>query len=162
MSTIEVPRRSVKRAVIALVIRSCGEREPPQVLAVTNRRYGGLSLPGGKVEAHEHPRDALVRELWEETALDVDPLAVVEIAAGVNTVADEQCLVGVHLVFFARGTPRDVEEGTRHEWTTWASLLERSPFRAFYERHFPDGIRHLRVTRFASAYASALGRFLGA
>ncbi len=34
-------------------------------------RPGAWTLPGGGVEHGEHPRDAVVRECWEETGLEV-------------------------------------------------------------------------------------------
>ena len=38
---------------------------------------GSWSIPGGKVEPGESPHAAVVREVWEETGLDVEPLALV-------------------------------------------------------------------------------------
>jgi len=42
---------------------------------------GGMwELPGGKVEAGEDPRDALVRECREECGIDLRPGAILEVA----------------------------------------------------------------------------------
>ena len=128
-------------------------RRPPignaTILAVTNRAYGGMALPGGKVEIGEDIRRTAMREIREETGIVILATDLTLIAKGlsVRPMAKRE----VHM-FFARhawGTPQDIEEGTHHAWITLSELLDVSPFKAFYEHHLPDGILHLRATVFA-------------
>ncbi len=53
----------MKRSVSISVYRN------GKILTVTNRRFGGFTLPGGKVEKNEDVETAAVRELYEETGL---------------------------------------------------------------------------------------------
>ena len=48
------------------------ESQDKKVLALVQRHRSGLSLPGGLVRRNETPRDALVREIWEELRLRID------------------------------------------------------------------------------------------
>lgn len=43
------------------------------VLALVQRHKSGLSLPGGLVRRKEAPRTALIREVWEELRIVLDP-----------------------------------------------------------------------------------------
>ncbi|MEE3635501.1 DNA mismatch repair protein MutT [Pseudomonas sp. FFUP_PS_473] len=45
-----------------------------QTLLVRKRGTQAFMQPGGKIEAHEQPVDALARELHEELGLQIDPL----------------------------------------------------------------------------------------
>jgi 8-oxo-dGTP diphosphatase len=63
-------------AVGAVVLRADGA-----VLLVRRARppaVGTWTLPGGKVEANETPEQAVVREVKEETELDIAPVGVAE------------------------------------------------------------------------------------
>jgi 8-oxo-dGTP pyrophosphatase MutT (NUDIX family) len=135
----------MKRAAVVLVTKRFHAREP-QILAVTNRVYGGLGLPGGKVDEGEPPRRAAMRELYEETRLIAVHSDLTFLLKAPNVIGGDVC--EVHM-FFARavwGEPQDVERGTRHAWVTMSELLDVSPFRDFYSAHLPDGVHHLAPT----------------
>ncbi|UIJ35772.1 NUDIX domain-containing protein [Allobranchiibius sp. GilTou73] len=44
-----------------------------RVLALRQTHRIGLSLPGGHIDRGEHPSEAVVREVWEETGLRITP-----------------------------------------------------------------------------------------
>ena len=48
-----------------------------RILLQRHREDGDWGLPGGAVEPEEDPLDALVREVWEEIALEIAPGPVI-------------------------------------------------------------------------------------
>src|SRR5690606_23075758 len=62
--------------VVAAAIRDARGRLLLQECPPGKRHAGQWEFPGGKVEAGETPRLALVREIAEELALDLDPAAM--------------------------------------------------------------------------------------
>lgn len=47
-----------------------------RILLVYENQAGAWSTPGGAIEPGEAPEDAVVREVWEETGLWVEPVAL--------------------------------------------------------------------------------------
>ena len=60
----------------------CAVQHDEAVLLLSQPHRAGWSLPGGLLEAGETPAEAVVREVWEETGLSIDP--------------GDQVAVGVH------------------------------------------------------------------
>jgi 8-oxo-dGTP diphosphatase len=63
------PRESRKIRIAAAIIADASGR----LLLVRKRGTSAFMQPGGKMEPHEEPLDALVRELNEELGLVIDP-----------------------------------------------------------------------------------------
>lgn len=53
-----------------------------KLLLVRTSDDGAWTTPGGFVEPHEAPSDGVIREVWEETGLLVQPLAVTGVFGG--------------------------------------------------------------------------------
>jgi ADP-ribose pyrophosphatase YjhB (NUDIX family) len=93
-----------------------------KVLLVRRKRapFAGLwSLPGGKTEHGEAPRDAVSRELKEETGLEADVQGIVDRV----TVAGEGGEAGYRLtVFYGRPAGGSLKAGGDREAAEWVDL----------------------------------------
>jgi 8-oxo-dGTP pyrophosphatase MutT (NUDIX family) len=103
--------------------------------------------PGGAVDPDESPADALVREVWEETALDVEPLRVTGVYGGPDFVVrypNRDLATYVMTVFecgVRAGTPRpDGDETAEVDWFTEDQAL-RLPLPAWARIVLPDAFR---------------------
>jgi len=96
-----------------------------KVLLVKRGRapFAGLwSLPGGKTESGETPREAACRELKEETGLEADIEGVVDI---VKVAGEEEGGEGVTYrltVFYGRPTGGSLKAGGDTERAEWVHL----------------------------------------
>jgi len=79
------------------------------------RIAGRWTLPGGGIDHGEDPREALVREVYEETGLQVEPGSLADVHSSHFTGPRSDGIVedyhGIHLIFRATVTPesQDVE-----------------------------------------------------
>ncbi len=146
------PKREVLRASVVIATRVLvlhvgpPNHNDPLILATSNRRFGGFTFPGGKVNDRETPRAAAIRELREETNLTATEDHLTYLFHHPNTYENEECEVYVYHARQIVGELQDIEQGTTHRWMTWDELLAASPFAAFYQRWLPDGVKHLRPT----------------
>jgi 8-oxo-dGTP pyrophosphatase MutT (NUDIX family) len=115
----------------------------PLILVVTNRKYGGLCLPGGKGEDGENILQTAVREFKEESGLEIVG-ELRPIAQGPSCM-DKERMVHVFLAELIYGSISP-EEGADAYFTTWERLVAASPFKPFYNEHFPYGVNHFRNT----------------
>lgn len=85
-----------------------------------NKHHGSLwEFPGGKVQGIEKPKEALVREIAEELAVDLDP-ARLEPAFFAQEGADPVVVLNLYISRQAIGEPSAVE---RQAWG-WFSMDE--------------------------------------
>jgi len=115
----------MKQAVAILVLRG-----DENALCVTNRRYGGFCLPGGKVERGETLEDAAIRELREETGILVCPEQLIPIFTDKSAAAEDWVCTTFLCITDQDG--RQVEEGTEVMWKLVTELATESIYSDYY------------------------------
>jgi mutator protein MutT len=90
---------------------------------------GQWSIPGGLVETGETTRQAIVREVSEETGLEIEPVKLVEVFERV--LRDRQSRVQYHYVlidYLCRALSGDPRAGSDVSEVRWASMDELEGF----------------------------------
>lgn len=130
---------SSRHASISLIERNLSIDPPICVLlCVWNKRYGGWTLPGGKIDEYESPADAQKRELWEETGLKTQE-AILMYSAPTGEVAlpdDKGGTVHLYRVTPFPGEPVAKEHEAPIGWFTHDYFLKVTPFREYFLRAF--------------------------
>ena len=99
-------------AVVALI------RSGTKILATSRRDEAGQwGLPGGKIDTGEEPLEALIREVKEETNLDV--LEAEFVFARNDKLGKVLCF----LVSDWLGTPKQIEKGVDVKWVSPSDLI---------------------------------------
>lgn len=114
--SVELPRHSV--SVTGVVVRSDG-----RVLAIKREDDGRWVPPGGVLELDETPEQGVVREVWEETGIRVEPERFIGVYKNME-------LGVLSVVFRCRpvgGAERESDETDAVAWLTEAEAVERMP-----------------------------------
>ncbi|MBF0205264.1 MAG: NUDIX domain-containing protein [Oligoflexia bacterium] len=119
---------TISLTVDAVVICFLKHREPSVLLV--ERKYPPyarkLALPGGFVDANEAPPSAIVRELKEETSLDISPSQVIPLKARGATNRDPRgpTVTIPFLVILEQNDLPVINGGDDASMATWQSLSE--------------------------------------
>jgi 8-oxo-dGTP pyrophosphatase MutT (NUDIX family) len=133
MSVDAAPPRRQRVAAYALLTRD--DEVLLTRMSPRTRIEGRWTLPGGGIDHGEEPRDALRREVYEETGLHVEPGRVVDVHAthfvGARADGVVEDYHGIHLIFeaeIAPGSrdvePRVVEEDSSTDHAAWVKRAE--------------------------------------
>jgi ADP-ribose pyrophosphatase YjhB (NUDIX family) len=125
------PFRLQRVAAYALVVRGAGSDAEVLLTRLSGRgpHPGAWTLPGGGIDHGEDPRDAVVREVHEETGLTARPGEVLDVASshfeGTAPSGRREDFHAVMVVFDAEvgdGEPRVVEQDGTTAEAAWVPL----------------------------------------
>lgn len=114
-------------------------KDRTKLLTVTNRRWGGFSCPGGKIEPGESLEVAARRELEEETALKATHLKPVGAYAHDSVPKDgdrSQWFCTYFEADVGDQQPTQMEKGTVIGWHTPQEIRTKSMYPDFYNKLF--------------------------
>ena len=123
----------LRQRIAAYAVITRGDEVLLTQMSPRTRIEGRWTLPGGGIDHGEDPRDALRREIYEETGLHAEPGRVIDVHATHFVGARHDGLVedyhGIHLIFEAALAPESegvdpyvVEVGGSTEHVEWVRL----------------------------------------
>jgi len=112
------------------------------ILTVTNRRVGGYTLPGGKIDPEDTSiENAAKRELLEETGCQTNSLqfiTAIDHAADPQDLNQESWHANVFTADIGNQIPKQVEEGTLPAWQTVSQFLSYCSYKDLNQQIFSN------------------------
>ncbi|WP_148572841.1 NUDIX hydrolase [Nocardioides caldifontis] len=132
---VDQPPKRQRVAAYALILRGESDDEVLLTRLAPHIRFDGWALPGGGIDHGEDPRDALRREVYEETGLHATPGRILDVWSTHFTGARPDGLVedyhGIGLIFEAEideasvdVVPSVVEVGGSTDAAAWVPIAE--------------------------------------
>lgn len=118
--------QQVKRAVCALI--RFGD---DQILAVTRRDSDLVGFPGGKVDPGESDVDAVIREVYEEVGISLDPQHLVPIYGAIIFGQDGKHYFTTTFLYMGDYNTADIEEKEQGIIPVAVSMLDMVTKSAF-------------------------------
>ncbi|WP_425449749.1 NUDIX hydrolase [Dethiothermospora halolimnae] len=102
-----------------------------------NSSFGGglWDIPGGKLEFGEETKDALLREVYEETALDINVLRVLDVCSGISDKKGKQYITIIYLTDYMKGKINLNEEHDEYIWVKLDELDRYKSDMVYYAKH---------------------------
>ena len=122
--------RDAYRQSVSIVVWRDGK-----ILAVNNRRWGGFSCPGGKVDGTESLEDAAKRELLEETGCNALRIKHLDGRPHTSLPRDankKQWWCTAFEADIGDQEPKAAEPGTEPFWTTPQELIKNGLYDDWY------------------------------
>ena len=124
-----------RQRIAAYALLTRGDEVLLTRMSPRTRIEGRWTLPGGGIDHGEDPRDALCREVYEETGLRVEPGRVVDVHAthfvGARADGVVEDYHGIHLIFeadVAAGSrdvePHVIEEDSSTDLAAWVPVTD--------------------------------------
>jgi len=103
---------------------------------------GKWSIPGGLVELGERIEETVIREVKEETGLDVDNPELIDVVDNINVEADGKIkyhfVIVDYFVKFKGGTLKAADDAEELKWVAFHEVEKydlTKTFRSFFERN---------------------------
>lgn len=100
---------------------------------------GCWDIPGGKMEYKETPEDALKREVYEETGLNINIENIISISSGINEKKKKQYISIVYLCKYNSG---DILLSDEHTDYIWLNINEAESYEKIY--YIEDALNNIK------------------